>query len=210
MKEFYRIMGDIHNMSSRSNLLPARPPKQSLRVQMKANPSSFDRETVINGLRNFIKDDLTEVIDTANIIDSSSVALNLLNLFFVLVSVLAVILCFFVLWLSFTANVNENAWEFGVLRAIGLNANKVLRIYIYEALCLISSSVFIGSTIGMLVSVTLTLQFNLFTELAFTFDFPYALFFSVLIMSLLVAIGGSYLPARMLRQKDIAIALKNM
>ena len=30
-------------------------------------------------------------------------------------------MCFFLLWLSFTANVEENAFEFGVLRAIGLN-----------------------------------------------------------------------------------------
>jgi hypothetical protein len=31
------------------------------------------------------------------------------------------IMCFFILWLSFTANVEENMWEYGVLRAIGLN-----------------------------------------------------------------------------------------
>jgi hypothetical protein len=31
------------------------------------------------------------------------------------------VMCFFLLWLSFTANVEENAYEFGVLRAIGLN-----------------------------------------------------------------------------------------
>jgi ABC-type antimicrobial peptide transport system permease subunit len=140
------------------------------------------------------------------------------------VSIIAVVLCFFVLWLSFTANVNENAWEFGVLRAVGLNVTRVMRMYIYEALCLIAASVFIGTTIGifctyyifnyvfsgMLVSVTLTLQFNLFTELAFTFDFPYALFFSVFAMSILVAVIGSYLPTNSMKKKDIAIALKNM
>lgn len=119
-------------------------------------------------------------------------------------------LCFFVLWLSFTANVNENAWEFGVLRAIGLNSASVIRIYIYEALSLIFSSVIVGSIVGILVAITLTLQFNLFSEFAFSFAFPYALFFSVLGMALLVAVFGSYIPAYSLRKKDIAIALKNM
>jgi ABC-type antimicrobial peptide transport system permease subunit len=64
--------------------------------------------------------------------------------------------------------------------------------------------------LGMLVSITLTLQFNLFTELAFSFDFPYALFFSVFAMAILVAIVGSYIPANNIKKKDIAIALKNL
>jgi ABC-type lipoprotein release transport system permease subunit len=62
--------------------------------------------------------------------------------------VIAVILCFFVLWLSFIANVKENSWEFGVLRAVGLNVSKVIRMYIYEAICIILSAVVIGTTIG--------------------------------------------------------------
>lgn len=33
--------------------------------------------------------------------------------------------------LSFTANVHENAWEFGVLRAIGLNVSHAMQ----QALC---------------------------------------------------------------------------
>lgn len=66
------------------------------------------------------------------------------------------------------------------------------------------------TTSGLAVSMTLTLQFNLFTELPFSFDFPYLLFFFVLTMSVMVAIGGSYLPALAIKRKDIAIALKNL
>lgn len=36
------------------------------------------------------------------------------------------VMCFFILWLSFTANVRENAWEFGVLRSIGVNVSALL------------------------------------------------------------------------------------
>jgi len=46
--------------------------------------------------------------------------------FFTVVGVLAMVLCFFILWLSFTANIHENAWEFGVLRAVGLNVSNCL------------------------------------------------------------------------------------
>jgi ABC-type antimicrobial peptide transport system permease subunit len=37
------------------------------------------------------------------------------------VAIIGVLLSFFVLLLSFTANIRENSWELGVLRAIGLN-----------------------------------------------------------------------------------------
>jgi len=40
--------------------------------------------------------------------------------FFQLVAIIGLIFSFFVLWLSFTANVRENSWEYGVLRAVGL------------------------------------------------------------------------------------------
>lgn len=68
--------------------------------------------------------------------------------------------------------------------------------------------IFKGSIIGLLIAITLTLQFNLFTEMPFAFDFPYILFGSVLAMSLFVAVLGSYVPARSLRSKQIASALK--
>jgi len=211
MPTFYRLMKDGWDAKDRGTTkMEEVPNKAGLRVRMTSKHTQLDREVIINGLRNYIKDSTTQIVDTQDILDSTQVAVNLLNLFFYIVSVISVVLCFLVLWLSFTANVNENAWEFVVLRAIGLTANAVIRMYVYEALCLILSSVVIGSTIGMLVSVTLTLQFNLFTQLPFTFDFPYALFSSVLVMSILVAIAGSYFPALSIKRKDIAIALKNL
>jgi len=206
-------MKDMYNgapPSKRPDTLPAKPGKMTLRVKLKDNASQAERESIANGLRNFIKDNLTQLIDTADLVGATQIAVTLLTLFFNLVAVISVVLCFFVLWLSFTANVNENSWEFGVLRALGLNVNRVIRMYIYEALCVIISSVLIGSITGMMVSITLTLQFNLFTEFEFSFDFPYLLFFSVLGMSVAVAIIGSYIPAHSLKKKDIAVALKNM
>eukprot|EP01117_Protostelium_nocturnum_P011015 TRINITY_DN3998_c0_g1_i1.p1 TRINITY_DN3998_c0_g1~~TRINITY_DN3998_c0_g1_i1.p1 ORF type:complete len:209 (+),score=43.24 TRINITY_DN3998_c0_g1_i1:284-910(+) len=208
MPSFYRLLQDAWH--PRSHPMQPSSNKQTLRVKLRSNPSEDEREYIVNGLRNFVKDSTTQIIDTKNVLDTTKVAVTLLNLFFYIVSVIAVSLCFLVLWLSFTANVNENAWEFGVLRAIGLDSFAVIRMYVYEALCLILSSVFIGAAIGLLVSITLTMQFNLFTQMPFTFDFPYWLFGSVLLMSVGVAVAGSYLPALSIKKKDIAIALKNM
>lgn len=60
------------------------------------------------------------------------------------VAIIGLIFCFCVLWLSFTANVRENAWEYGVLRAIGLDAFTVLRLYIYEALSIVLACIVLG------------------------------------------------------------------
>jgi len=124
------------------------------------------------------------------------------------VGIISTILCFYVLWLSFTANVRENSWEFGVLRALGLSGTRVIRLYIYEALCLVFSCIILGTIVGSLISITLTLQFNLFTELPFQFSFPVPLYTSVMCLSIAVAIFGSYLPARKLANRQISRVIR--
>ena len=134
---------------------PASPAKQTLLIKTKPSATLYEREGVINGVRNYLKDDSIIVQNTQDVIDSTKIAVNLLDLFFYtgtslfpssslplspsipspsprlpslslrfltksIVAAISVVLCFFVLWLSFTANVNENSWEFGVLRSIGL------------------------------------------------------------------------------------------
>ena len=162
----------------------------------------------MNGLRNFISDSFTIVLDTIDLLSTTNVATVLLLLFFNVVAIIAATLCFFVLWLSFTANIKENSWEFGVLRAIGLSAAQVIRVYIYEALCIILAALVLGSMSGLLIAVTLTLQFDLFSEMPFHFDFPYGLFIFVVIMSAVIAVLGSFLPANEIRKKQIANVLK--
>ena len=209
-----RKKGDIENGKTEEEAeaaiagYPKTPPKQRLLMKLKPNPTIYEREEIMNGLRNFIDNDLTIILDTIDILSTTDVATSILLLFFDIVAAISCILCFFVLWLSFTSNIHENSWEFGVLRAIGLNSGQVIRIYVYEALCIIFSALFLGSLSGILIAVTLTLQFNLFTEMPFHFDFPYLLFISVIIMSLLVAVGGSYLAARGIKNKEIAHVLK--
>jgi len=95
------------------------------------------------------------------------------------------------------------------LRAIGLNAWQVIRVYIYEAMAVIVASVFLGLLCGLLVAVTLTLQLNLFSEMAFEMKFPGLIFGSIVVMSSVVAVFASYLPAKQLSKKKIAQALKN-
>eukprot|EP01105_Mastigella_eilhardi_P014560 TRINITY_DN3312_c0_g1_i1.p1 TRINITY_DN3312_c0_g1~~TRINITY_DN3312_c0_g1_i1.p1 ORF type:complete len:1294 (-),score=364.22 TRINITY_DN3312_c0_g1_i1:27-3428(-) len=207
MDSFYRIMCDAQSAWS-ALPLPDRPPKQRLLVRMREGAGSAERRAVAGGIRSLVDDDYVTVSDTPDIVKSTVAAMDMLNLFFIVVAAIAIVLCFFVLWLSFTANVRENSWEFAVLRAIGLRANLVTALYVFEALCLVLSAVFMGTLLGIVVAVLLTAQFDLFTQLPFQFDFPIVLFAAALVMSFVVAVLGSLLPATAIRIKKIGAVLK--
>jgi len=183
-------------------------PKTRLHLRTTDGATLDDREDLINGLRTFFRNDKTVVVDVKQVVDQMQTAVDLLNLFFTIVGLIAMILCFFILWLSFTANVRENAWEFGVLRAIGLNGVQVVMIYIYEALAIVISSVFLGTTIGIIISVSLTLQFNLFTEMPFVMEFPLTLFLVLFFMSIFCAVVGSFYPANSFLRKTISNVIR--
>jgi ABC-type antimicrobial peptide transport system permease subunit len=52
-----------------------------------------------------------------------------LELFYVIVGIVAMVLSFFLILVSFVSNVRENSWELGVLRAVGLDKVAVLSTY---------------------------------------------------------------------------------
>ncbi|EGC28601.1 hypothetical protein DICPUDRAFT_159955 [Dictyostelium purpureum] len=209
--EFYRIMKMVYSLTSdQSVVLPEVVPKSKVLVKFKEGSTLSEREYIINGIRNFIKTDNIQVMDTQHLLDTTSTAVTILNIFFYTVSVASIILCFFMLWVSFSANIHENCWEFGVLRSIGLTSFQVTRIYIYEALVLIFSSMVLGLIIGLGVALTLTLQFDLFTELPLSFEFPYFWFIGVLLMSIGLAIIVSYQSSKEYRERMIASVLKGL
>jgi ABC-type antimicrobial peptide transport system permease subunit len=82
--------------------------------------------------------------------------------------------------------------------------------YIYEALSVILAAILLGTGVGIAVAVTLVLEFNLFLELPFFFNFPYMLYFIVVGIALSVAVLGSWLPAYQYQKKKIASALKGL
>ncbi|KAJ3299821.1 hypothetical protein HK104_006755 [Borealophlyctis nickersoniae] len=160
--------------------------------------------------------DLTTVIGDGDItvstliehVQSTEAAAEYIMYLFYIVALVGVIFSFFVLWLSFTANIRENSWEFGVLRALGFPVSAVLRVYIYEAICIMLACIIIGTTIGLITSYALTLQSNLFTNLPFSFYFPIGLYLIVTLLSVVVSVAGSYLPAQVYAKEKIALVLK--
>eukprot|EP01129_Flabellula_baltica_P002816 TRINITY_DN1270_c0_g1_i1.p1 TRINITY_DN1270_c0_g1~~TRINITY_DN1270_c0_g1_i1.p1 ORF type:complete len:1128 (-),score=212.94 TRINITY_DN1270_c0_g1_i1:60-3026(-) len=212
LDNYLHILQYLYNRSTGPTLskYPEDVPVRGLYIRLREDSTTLEREDIINGIKNFVRSNSIIITDVAVIVSSTDTAILVLDIFFIVISIAVLVLCFFVLMISFTTNVTENAWEFGVLRAIGLNSWQVIRVYVYEALTIVLSSVLLGFSIGTVISVTLTLQSNLFTELPFSFEFPWYLFIGIVVMALVVSIFGSYIPASELKKKRIANALKNM
>jgi ABC-type antimicrobial peptide transport system permease subunit len=207
--DFLRHLTYNYSYQSKSQIeLEPEIPKRALFVRLKDSADDATREFIGNGLRNYVHNDLIQVMDSRKLVTAISAAVYILYIFSNIVAFLVMILCFFTLLVSFTSNINENSWEFGVLRAIGLSSFQVIRLYIYEASCIIASSVLLGSAVGLLVAITLTLQADIFTELPFKMEFPVFLFCSLVIMSVTTAFLSSFIPARVLGAKKIASVLK--
>ncbi|ORZ31776.1 FtsX-like permease family-domain-containing protein [Catenaria anguillulae PL171] len=185
-------------------------PKQTALIRLRKGLSSLQIEGIINELNTAIADDDFKVDNLRFQLESTELAAFFINILFYIVAFVGILLAFFVLWLSFTANLRENAWEFGVLRAIGLDGDTVINIYIYEAIAIVLATIALGSAIGILTALVLTLQFGLFTEMPFSFGFPVPLYVTVTVLSLVVAVAGSWYPATEFARKKIAIALKGL
>ena len=81
-------------------------------------------------------------------------------------------------------------------------------IYVYEALCLVISSIIYGTVIGLGVAVLVDIQFVLFLQLPFTFSFPWLNGCSIYALSLVVAVIASLIPSVRLIRKPISNVLK--
>jgi len=183
-------------------------PKQRLLVRLRKGVSADERRSVVNALRTLVPDDRYQVQDTANLLESTELAAEGMLIFFNAVAVVSIAMCFFAAWLSFSATIRENSRELGVLRALGLTGNQTLVVYVTEAMAVVTTAFLLGTVIGIAVSITLTLQFNLFTQMPFVFVFPGTLFGTTLGLTALAAVAASLLPARGLLLLPIANVLK--
>ncbi|KAA6382353.1 MAG: hypothetical protein EZS28_022118 [Streblomastix strix] len=183
------------------------PPIQDLYVKLKKKIPEDDRFAVQDIVYSHILKQAT-CYDSQGLEEIVSGTMLVLDTFYIIFGTVAIILCFFVLWISFTANVRQNQLEFGILRSIGLTAWETIRIYVYEALSLVLACIVSGSIIGLGISITLTLEITMFTESPLTYYFPFPIYLLSTFLSIIVAILGSILAAIDMKNKDIAEVIR--
>ena len=72
------------------------------------------------------------------------------------------LLCFFSLSSTMSANIYDQTKEIGILRALGYMRLHLVLLYVYEAFILVMASSFLGVIVGTIVAFTMMLQFSAF------------------------------------------------
>eukprot|EP00180_Rhodochaete_pulchella_P001047 Plantae.Rhodophyta-Rhodochaete_pulchella.ctg1866.p3 GENE.Plantae.Rhodophyta-Rhodochaete_pulchella.ctg1866~~Plantae.Rhodophyta-Rhodochaete_pulchella.ctg1866.p3 ORF type:complete len:276 (-),score=39.20 Plantae.Rhodophyta-Rhodochaete_pulchella.ctg1866:973-1800(-) len=129
------------------------------------------RNAVVAELRTLVNDAF-EVLDLEASIESVTEVRTGLTAFFIAVAVVADVLCFIMIYMSFRSNAKESALEIAVLRATGVTRAQVTRMSFYESFSLVGSSVILGLCVGALMSVTLSLQYGVLSETRFGLIVP--------------------------------------
>jgi hypothetical protein len=108
------------------------------------------------------------------------------------------------LWIGFLffANVTERRDEIGIFRAIGIQAQTVLRLFLCKALII----GVIGALLGFILGTLWGLFWNKFQVSAAVFDFP--IFLLVLVLAPVFSILAGWIPAFYAIQQDPATVLR--
>jgi ABC-type antimicrobial peptide transport system permease subunit len=107
-------------------------------------------------------------------VETNKLVSKILDIIFNVIISLTMFLCFFSLCSSMSANLFDQTKEIGILRAMGYTKRRIQFVYFMEAFILVMASCICGLMIGTTVSVTMTLQQTVFTQIPFVFYFPWS------------------------------------
>ena len=177
-------------------------------VRLVPGLSKEAREDVVIRLNVHLDREVHYISDLMGIIEGTAAASRYVIVAFFVQAVLFLSMSMAMLWMTFRANLATSAWEFGVLRALGLNEAAAVRLYVYEAVCLVLSAFIVGTCIGTITSVMMALQTNALLDMPMTFGFPMELVAFTLVLALGAAVGGCYHAAAVLRNKTVSYILQ--
>lgn len=132
-----------------------------------------------------------------------SLAERIIQYFFILTTVIAMVTSFFSLSSSMLANVLEQTKEIAILRALGMTKPWLYRIYVYEAFVVVFGSSVMGILVGTLLSWAFTINQRLFTELPLPFVFPWQITLLVFGLSVVFAFLASISPIHRVMNRRI-------
>jgi hypothetical protein len=210
MKQLIDIESKIYNFNllNLSNVTFDGVRKRRLILKFKENADKELKQMVFFGMNNYL-----EGINTINlqIIDISDIAEKIryvIEYILLVIGIIALILSFFLIWISFYNNIRENIAEYGITRSIGITKAQNIRIYLYEAAAIIVTSIIIGTFIGIIISCSLIFQFDIFVELPFIFNFPYKFYFILISVGLFLGLLGSYYPIYSINKYSLVKIMK--
>ena len=168
--------------------------KKRFILKYKDNPPKELKEMVYFGMLNYLEGLVTYSIQLDEIMKTVNEIKNVIEYIFLVLGIISLILSFFLIWTSFYNNIRENIAEYGIMRSIGINKAQSVHIYLYEAAVIIIASSIVGTCLGIIISSSIIIQFDIFFELPFIFNFPFKVYFILISIGLFLGLLGSYYP----------------
>ncbi len=129
-------------------------------VLLKLQPEATDsqKDWLIDQLKPYADAQPWTIYDYRNTIKELSQGDQVMDYIFKSSTFVAMGLCLFSLIASMYTNIYEQSKEIAVLRALGLRARQIEKVYVYEAFVLTASASLLGTSIGVMIG----LNFELF------------------------------------------------
>ena len=196
MKELIDIESEYFNIKANylPNLTVDGLRKKRLILKYNENAKKELKEMVYFGMKNYVEDLNVYSIQLDDILETVIQVKNVIEYIFLVLGIIALILSFFLIWTSFYNNIRENIAEYGIMRSIGVTKSQSIIIYLFEALVILLTSIIIGTILGIIISSSIILQFDIFFEMPFVFHFPLKLYSILISLGLFLGMLGSYYP----------------
>ena len=210
MKKFMDVETEFFNvdLGDYSNSTVDGIRKLQFILKYKDKVSKELKDTIFFAMNNNLNGIKYYILNLDSIIDTSEEVRKVVGYIFLVLGIIALILSFFLIWISFYSNIRENITEYGILRSIGVTKKQSVRIYLYEAASILLSSIIIGTLIGVIISCSLILQFDIFLELPFVFHFPFFIFSILVIIGFFLGLLGSYYPILLVNSLSLVKIMK--
>mmetsp|Transcript_11325 Transcript_11325/g.24389 ORF Transcript_11325/g.24389 Transcript_11325/m.24389 type:complete len:1375 (+) Transcript_11325:14-4138(+) len=163
---------------------------------------------VSNTMRGIFDSDAV-VVNVDEAIASSDALKRGLSILFLVLAIMVDMLCFLMLWSTMRSNVKHNTVEYAVLRSMGLSTRQLLRVYMYESVCLVLSSVALGTVVGVVVGITLALQQVIVDESSFQLNFPWLMYSVLIAICVIVSLASPLLVVHSLAERPLASILRS-
>ncbi len=139
---------------------------------------------------------------------NSAQTMAIIDFFFVSITLVGLVLCFFSLVASMVSNIHEQAQDIAIVRAMGLTRNDVTIVYVFEAFVLVIASAVLGMGVGYAVAWTFSSQRSLFLQLPLAFTFPWPIVVTVIGSAVVCASLAAGIPSRRMVQLRITELLR--
>ncbi len=180
-------------------------------INIKVNPNS-DIKKSVDGIYDIIveSETLYFVWLFNNIKERIEIVTKIVYKIFYTVSAIVLFFCFFNLTASMTINIFEQKKEIAIMRTLGMKKREVVFIYICEAIVLILTSSFIGTIIGSLISYTMSLQWQMFTNVNVNFSIKISNIISIVLFSIIGGLFSTIIPSIKMLRTPISLLIKEI